>query len=106
MTVLSIALSADTDIDELLNVTHPEMGSRYRSIIGDLMHIGDYGPHVVELDTGNSSKDGNDPNAAYVVMLFRDANRAAISDNASVHWTDAADIEDAHRRYLNDDMMA
>ena len=102
MITQAFTLAADTNVDDLTNVTHPEL-ARYSSIVREMMYAGEFGDYVADLATDYSDDDAN---ATIHIMYFPATERAAISDNGGVNWTDAANVEDAAARYRNDEMMA
>lgn len=90
----TFTLTADTDVSELADEIGQNFGAYY-----DLKADGAYGEHRVELARVGAGDERID------VMFFPAIGRAAIDDNASTHWTDANSVEDAIRRYREDDLI-
>lgn len=97
----TFTLAASTDVDQLVNVDHPEL-RRCDQIIKDMLHAKDFGTFAAEVGSF-WSEEGNS-NSIVHAMYFAELGTAALSDNGSVHWTDASSIEDAERRYNDDEM--
>lgn len=93
MTTTTFTLAADTNVSELAAEVGQNFGAYY-----DLKAECAFGDHTVELGRDGVGDERID------VMFFPAILRAAIDDNGGTHWTDAASVDDAIRRYRKDDM--
>jgi hypothetical protein len=90
---ITFTLSADSDAAEL----REEIGQNYGAWL-DMIANKEFGEHTAEIGSEGTG------DARIDVLYFPASDRAAIDDNGSTHWTDASSVEDAIRRYRNDEM--
>ena len=102
MSTVKFRLNAATRASDV----HSEIGQNYGAI-RDMLANRTFGEHVAELGRDAGERDDQDlprADAGIEVIYLPGLGRAAIDDNAGTHWTDADSVEDAIRRFREDDL--